>query len=156
MESKVRAARQAAEGGGLAVVANGTKAGTLTAVLAGEAVGTRFLPEDKPLAKRRQWLAFASHPKGRILVDAGAREALTGKARSLLASGVKGLSSAFEPGDVVSLVENGVEFARGLTNFSSRDLDKIKGLKTSEIEGVLGVKQADEVVHRDNLAVLKK
>ena len=156
MESKVRAARQAAEGGVLAVVANGTKPGTLAAVLSGDAVGTRFLPEDKPLAKRRQWLAFASHPKGRIIVDAGAREALTAKARSLLASGVKGLSSAFEPGDVVSLVENGVEFARGLTNFSSRDLEKIKGLKTSEIEGVLGVKPADEVVHRDNLAVLKK
>ena len=156
MESKVRAARQAAEGGVLAIVANGAKAGSLTAVLAGEGLGTRFTPEEKPLAKRRQWLAFASHPKGRIDVDAGAREALTNKARSLLASGVKGVSSAFEPGDVVSLAENGVEFARGLTNFSSRDLDRIKGMKTSQIEGVLGVKQADEVVHRDNLAVLKK
>jgi glutamate 5-kinase len=156
MGSKVRAARQAAEGGVLAVVANGTKPGTLTAVLGGDPVGTRFLPEDKPLAKRRQWLAFASHPKGRILVDAGAREALTGKARSLLASGIKGLSGTFEAGDVVGLAEGGAEFARGLTNFSSRDLEKIKGLKTSEIEGVLGVKQADEVVHRDNLAVLKK
>lgn len=156
MESKVRAARQAAEGGVLAVVANGTKAGTLSAVLAGKDVGTRFLPEDKPLAKRRQWLAFASHPKGRIVVDAGAREALTAKARSLLASGVKGLFSAFEPGDVVSLVEGGVEFARGLTNFSSRDLEKIKGMKTSQIEGILGHKPADEVVHRDNLAVLKR
>lgn len=156
MESKVRAARQAAEGGVLAVIANGTKAGILSAVLAGKGVGTRFLPDDKPLAKRRQWLAFASHPKGRIVVDAGAREALTAKARSLLASGVKSLSSAFEPGDVVSLVENGVEFARGLTNFSSRDLEKIKGMKTSQIEGILGHKPADEVVHRDNMAVLKK
>ncbi len=156
MESKVRAARQAAEGGVLAVVANGTKVGVLSAVLAGERLGTRFAPEDKPLAKRRQWLAFATHPKGRIAVDAGAREALTEKARSLLASGVKGVSSSFEPGDVVSLVENGVEFARGLTNFSSRDLEKIKGLKTSQIESVLGNKPADEVVHRDNLAVLKR
>jgi len=156
MESKVRAARQAAEGGVLAIVANGAKAGTLTAALNGDGVGTRFVPEEKPLAKRRQWLAFASHPKGRIDVDTGAREALTSKARSLLASGVKGTSGAFEPGDVVSLAENGAEFARGLTNFSSRDLDKIKGMKTSEIEGVLGVKQADEVVHRDNLAVIKK
>jgi len=156
MESKVKAARQAAEGGVLAIVANGAKAGTLAAILAGEGVGTRFVPDEKPLAKRRQWLAFASHPKGKIMVDAGARSALTGSARSLLASGVKGLSSAFEPGDVVSIVSGGVEFARGLTNFSSRDLDKIKGLKTSEIEGALGHKPADEVVHRDNLAVLKK
>ena len=156
MASKVRAARQAAEGGVLAVVANGTRPGALTAIVAGAGVGTRFIPEDKPLAKRRQWLAFASHPKGRIVVDAGAREALMSKARSLLASGVKGLSGAFEPGDVVSLVEGGAEFARGLTNFGSRDLERIKGLKTAEIEKVLGNKPADEVVHRDNLAVLRK
>lgn len=155
MESKVRAARRAAEAGILAVVANGAKPGTLTAVLAGDGRGTRFHPRERPLAKRRQWLAFASRPKGRIAVDAGARAALTAKARSLLASGVKGLSGAFEPGDAVSLVENGVEFARGLTNFSSRDLDRIKGLKTSQIEAVLGHKPADEVVHRDNLAVLE-
>ena len=89
-------------------------------------------------------------------MDAGAREALTGKARSLLASGVKGLEGSFEPGDVVGLVEGATEFARGLVNFSSRDLEKIKGLKTSQIEGVLGSKPADEVVHRDNMAVLKK
>ena len=156
MESKVRAARQAAEGGVLAVVANGAKAGTLSAVLAGDGVGTRFVPEEKPLAKRRQWLAFASHPKGRIVVDAGAREALTAKGRSLLASGVKGLSGSFEAGDVVGLVEGGAEFARGLTNVSARDLERIKGLKTSQIEAVLGHKPADEVVHRDNLAVLPK
>ena len=156
MESKVRAARQAAEGGVLAVVANGTKVGTLAAILAGEAVGTRFPPEDKPLAKRRQWLAFASHPKGRIVVDAGAREALTGKGKSLLASGVKNVSGSFEAGDVIGIAENGAEFARGLTNYGSEDLSKIKGLKTSQIEGVLGNKPADEVVHRDNLAVLKK
>ncbi len=156
MGSKVKAASQAAEGGVRAVVANGTKAGILSAVLNGGGVGTRFLAEDKPLAKRRQWLAFASHPKGRIIVDAGAREALTAKPRSLLASGIKGVSGSFEPGDVVSLVEGGTEFARGLTNFSSRDLEKIKGLKTSQIEAVLGNKPADEVVHRDNLAVLKK
>jgi glutamate 5-kinase len=156
MASKVRAARQAAEGGVLVVVANGTKTGTLSAVLGGRAVGTRFPPEGRPRAKRRQWLAFASRPKGRVLVDSGAREALTAKARSLLASGVKGLTGSFEPGDVVSLVEGGVEFARGLVNFGSRDLERIKGLKTSEIEATLGHKPADEVVHRDNMAVLKR
>ncbi|PIR18851.1 MAG: glutamate 5-kinase [Elusimicrobia bacterium CG11_big_fil_rev_8_21_14_0_20_64_6] len=156
MQSKVCAARQAAEGGVLAVVANGTKAGTLTSIINGESVGTRFLPEAKPLAKRRQWLAFASHPKGRILVDGGAREALTLRSRSLLSSGIKGLSGTFEAGEVVGLSEGGVVFAHGLTNFSSRDLEKIKGLKTSQIEAALGVKPADEVVHRDNLAVLKK
>ena len=155
MESKVRAARQAAAAGIAAVVANGAKAGTFAALLAGQEIGTLFAPQDKPLDKRRQWLAFASHPKGKILVDAGARDALTARSKSLLATGVRSLSGDFHPGDVVSLVENGVEFARGLTNFGSGDLEKIRGLKTSQIEAALGHKPADEVVHRDNLAVLK-
>lgn len=155
MESKVRAARQAAGGGIAAVVANGTKRGTLASLAAGEPVGTFFVPEERPLAKRRQWLAFASQSKGRIVVDAGAREALVVRSKSLLPSGVKSASGAFAPGDVVSLVEGGVEFARGLTNFGAEDLGKIRGLKSSQIEAALGHKPADEVVHRDNMAVLK-
>ena len=155
MESKVRAARQAAGAGIAAVVASGAKAGTLAALVAGRETGTLFVPEEKPLAKRRQWLAFASQAKGRITVDAGAREALVVRSKSLLATGVRSASGSFEPGDVVSLVEGGVEFARGLTNFGADELEKIRGLKSSQIEAVLGHKPADEVVHRDNLAVLK-
>jgi glutamate 5-kinase len=155
MASKVRAARQAAEGGIAAHVASGTNPGVLAAVLAGEPAGTRFEPAERPLAKRRQWLAFASRPRGRIVVDAGAREALAARDKSLLASGVKSLSGRFEPGDVVSLVEGGVEFARGLANYGARDLERIKGLKTAQIEAALGHKPADEVVHRDNLALLR-
>lgn len=156
MASKVRAARRAAGGGIAAVVANGTKPGTLAAALAGRETGTFFVPEERPLTRRRQWLAFASHPKGRITVDAGAREALTARSKSLLASGVRAVAGVFEPGDVVSLVEGGAEFARGLCNFSAADLERIKGLKTAQIESVLGSKPADEVVHRDNLAVIER
>ncbi|MDE2141738.1 MAG: glutamate 5-kinase, partial [Elusimicrobia bacterium] len=83
------------------------------------------------------------------------REALVVRSKSLLASGVKSSSGAFAPGDVVSLMEGGVEFARGLTNFGAEDLGKIRGLKTAQIEAVLGHKPADEVVHRDNMAVLE-
>ncbi|MFI5361735.1 MAG: glutamate 5-kinase [Elusimicrobiota bacterium] len=155
MESKVRAARQAAETGISAAVANGRKPGTLAALLSGREVGTLFEAGEKPLAKRRQWLAFASLPKGRIVVDSGAREALVARSKSLLATGVRSLTGVFAPGDVVSLVENGVEFARGLTNFAAADLERIRGLKSSQIEAALGHKPADEVVHRDNLAVLK-
>ena len=107
------------------------------------------------MGKRQAWLAFASHPKGEIHVDEGAREALIARSKSLLPSGVKALSKAFEQGDVVSILSNGAEFARGLTNYSSKDLERIMGLKTSEIEGVLGHKPADEVVHRDNMALLR-
>lgn len=154
MASKVAAARQAAAGGIPAVVANGIKSGVLTAILAGSGVGTTFEPVERPLAKRRQWLAFASRPKGRITVDAGARAALTERGKSLLASGVKGVSGDFIAGDAVSLIEGDSEFARGLCNFSAQDLGRVKGLKTSQIEAVLGHKPADEVVHRDNMAVL--
>ena len=156
MESKVRAAHMAASSGIPAVIANGFKEGILEAILDGSEIGTLFIPRAEPMDKRRQWLAFASHPKGAIHVDAGAREALIRGAKSLLPSGVKSLARVFEAGDVVSLVAEGAEFARGLSNYSSRDLDRIKGLKTSQIEGVLGHKPADEVVHRDNLAVFHR
>ncbi|MDE2489206.1 MAG: glutamate 5-kinase [Elusimicrobia bacterium] len=156
MESKVRAAGRAAENGISAVIASGAKSGVLSALLAGSERGTRFEAVEKPLAKRRQWLAFASQPKGRIVVDAGAREALVARSKSLLATGVRSLTGAFAPGDVVSLVEGGVEFARGLSNFGAGDLERIRGLKSSQIEATLGHKPADEVVHRDNLAVLKR
>lgn len=154
MASKVTAATQAASAGIPAVVASGLKPGTLASVLSGDAVGTFFEPVSRPLAKRRQWLAFASKPKGRITVDAGARAALAERGKSLLASGVKAVSGDFAAGDPVGLVEGGAEFARGLSNFSARDLERVKGLKTSQIEAVLGHKPADEVVHRDNMAVL--
>ena len=84
-----------------------------------------------------------------------ARSALAEKSKSLLPSGVRAVSRVFEPGDVVSLVAGGAEFARGLTNYGSRELERIKGLKTAQIEAVLGYKPADEVVHRDNLVVFK-
>ncbi len=156
MESKVRAARMAASGGVPAVIANGLEPGVLAAVVSGAEVGTCFEPRERPLDKRRQWLAYASRPKGAIHVDAGARQALVKSSRSLLPSGVKSVSKSFEPGDVVSLVEGGVEFARGLTNYGSKDLERVMGRRTSEIEAVLGHKPADEVVHRDNMAVLHR
>ncbi len=153
MDSKVRAGRSASEMGIAAVIASGLKPKALEAVLAGEEEGTWFVPEIRPLEKRKAWLAFASHPKGEVRVDQGAREALVGRGKSLLPSGVRALTGVFEAGDAVSLTQDGREFARGLTNFSSRDLERIKGLKTSEVEAVLGHKPADEVVHRDNLAL---
>ncbi|MEK9145420.1 MAG: glutamate 5-kinase, partial [Elusimicrobiota bacterium] len=156
MGSKVSAARMAAAAGIPAVIANGFTPGTLQAILGGRGVGTLFLPRGTTLDKRRQWLAFASHPKGAIHVDEGAREALLRRSKSLLPSGVLSVSKSFEAGDVVSLVHDGAEFARGLANFGSRELELIKGLKTSLIEGALGRKAAGEVVHRDNMAPLEE
>lgn len=153
--SKVRAARMAAAAGIEAVITSGVAPGTLTAAADGRARGTTFEPKARALGQRRQWLAFASHPRGRIVVDEGARAALVERDKSLLPSGVRGVEQSFEAGDVVSLVCRGAEFARGLTNYAARELERIRGLKTSQIEAALGHKPADEVVHRDNLAVLE-
>ncbi|MBI3506885.1 MAG: glutamate 5-kinase [Proteobacteria bacterium] len=154
MQSKVTAARMAASSGVPAFIGSGARGGVLEAILAGREEGTLFVPRPAPMDKRKQWLAFASHPRGQIHVDEGAREALVKRAKSLLPSGVQSLSKSFESGDVVSLLSKGVEFARGLTNYGSKELERIKGLKSGEIEGILGHKPADEVVHRDNLALL--
>lgn len=156
MDSKVRAARMASSSGIPAVIASGLEPGTIKAVLSGAERGTLFVTAERRMDKRRQWLAFATQPKGEIHVDEGAREALLKRSSSLLPSGVRSVSGSFEAGDVVSLVADGRAFARGLTNYGFRDLGRIKGLKTGEIEAALGHKPADEVVHRDNLAVLER
>jgi glutamate 5-kinase len=105
---------------------------------------------------RKQWLAFASHPKGGIRVDAGAKRALMREGRSLLPSGVQGTVKGFEAGDVVSILGGeGEEFARGLVNYSADEVERIKGRKSDEIERILGYKHSDEVIHRDNLVILE-
>ena len=88
-------------------------------------------------------------------VDSGAKEALISKNRSLLASGIVGCSGLFAAGEAVNIIdENNKEFARGITYYSSSELNKIKGHKTRDIERILGYKYYDEIVHRDNLVIL--
>ncbi len=156
MSSKLAAARQAAQAGVPTVVANGFVQGILGRILAGEEVGTLFLPRALPMRSRQRWLAFASAPRGAVVVDAGAREALLKGGKSLLASGIRATRGTFKAGDPVSILgpDRG-EFARGLTNYGRDDVERIKGLRSSEIEAALGSKPFDEVVHRDNLVILE-
>jgi glutamate 5-kinase len=155
MASKVEAARLAAASGIPTLVANGMLPDTLTRLLAGEPLGTLFLPDVERLQGRKRWLALASRPKGAILVDEGAKRALVERGKSLLPSGVKGTLKPFGVGDVVSLVgPDKAEFARGLTNYTAEEVERIKGIKTGEIERALGYRHSDEVIHRDNLVVL--
>ncbi len=156
MASKVRAARQAAASGVATVVASGARPGALSDALAGRPVGTLFEPAPRRQAQRRQWLAFAAQPRGRVLVDAGARAALVGAGKSLLASGVRAVAGRFEAGETVSLVEGGVEFARGRVNYAARELELIAGLHSAQIPRVLGRAAGPEVVHRDHLAILPR
>jgi len=155
MRSKLRAARLATAAGESVIMANGTRPGVLDAILAGEPVGTLFLPHGSNVPAWKRWLGFTARPKGRLVVDAGARQAVQHKGRSLLPIGVAEVTGSFGKGDVVSLADpDGVEFARGLTNYSSADAARIRGLRTEQIGELLGKVPYEEVVHRDNLVVI--
>ncbi len=155
MRSKTEAARMAAHFGVATVVASGLNADVLKKVFSGEAPGTLFLPVKERLTSRKHWIAFSSRPSGRVTVDEGARKALLDDKKSLLPSGIIEVEGSFDSGEVIHCVgADGMEFARGLTNYSSDEIKGIKGLKSKDIEGKLGYKVYDEVIHRDNLVVI--
>jgi len=104
------------------------------------------------MAGRKKWLAWSVKPKGEIIVDSGAKNAILDKNKSLLPTGIIKVSGNWMKGDIVKIMgQGGEEIARGVINYSSADLDLIKGLKTTEITSKLGYKSADEAVHKDNL-----
>lgn len=156
MRTKILAANRATAAGIPTVVASGKRPELLLGIVRGEEIGTFFVPAESRMQSRKRWLAFASTPRGEIVVDAGARRALVAGGRSLLPSGIRGARRPFQAGDVVSLVDSeGQEFARGLTNYGRDDVERIQGRHSHEIAGVLGHKPFDEVIHRDNLAILE-
>ena len=155
MRSKIRAARLATAAGESVIMANGTQPGILDAIFAGEQVGTLFLPPGTTVPAWKRWVGYTARPKGHLLVDAGARQAVQHKGRSLLPIGIVSVHGAFGKGDVVSLCDpEGIEFARGLTNYAAADIGRILGLRTEQIAEVLGAVPYAEVVHRDNLVVI--
>jgi glutamate 5-kinase len=136
-------------------MANGKNPKILRRIIKGERVGTYFRAKKDSLASRKRWIAYTLVPCGMIKVDEGAKLVIMEKGKSLLPSGVVEICDDFEQGDCVRIAdESGVEFARGLVNYSSMELKKIRGKKSSQIEKILGYKYYDEVVHRDNLVLL--
>jgi glutamate 5-kinase len=157
MKSKILAARKVTAFGIPYVIACGKRAGILREVFAGETAGTLFLPASRPLSSRKCWIAFTLRSRGRLFLDEGAKEAVVEEGKSLLPSGIVKVEGDFLPGDPVTCVDgNETPLAKGLVNYGARELRKIMGLKTSKIEQVLGYKDYDEVIHRDNLAVTKR
>lgn len=155
MATKLEAARRAVQSGIECVIANGRKKDTILKVAAGEGIGTTFKSGSVKLIAKKRWIAFSSRTKGFVMVDAGAREALIKRHTSLLASGILEVHGSFIGGDVIGIADkSSKEFARGLTEYSSLELLKIKGLKTSQIKEVLGYKGQDEVIHKDELVIL--
>ena len=158
MKTKIQAAKVTMKAGIPMVIANGNEENILSRIIAGERIGTIFLPDAEAKEKmngRKHWLRFASSVKGKIEVDEGAKSALIKNRSSLLASGVIGVEDDFVSGDPVSIVDaEGVEFAKGITNYSSEEIKKIKGAQSKAIEQILGRKEYGEVVYRGNLVLV--
>ncbi|MFQ6044127.1 MAG: glutamate 5-kinase, partial [Candidatus Poribacteria bacterium] len=157
METKIKAAQIATGSGVNMALANSSVEKVISRLLAGEEIGTLFLAEAERKSGWKRWIAYSLPIKGDLQVDAGAYIALTKRGKSLLASGLIGVRGNFKFGDAVSCIDdNDNEFARGLVNYSADEINKIKGKKTSEIESILGHRHYDEVIHRDNLVILRE
>jgi len=155
MATKLQAADMVIRAGYAAIIANARTPNVLTRLLAGEQLGTVFVPADRKMSSRRRWIGLTASPVGRIIVDSGAARALKELGKSLLPSGVTGVAGSFASGDMVAVFDDqDREIARGLTNYSSDQIETIKGLKTDKIVQVLGDKPYDEVIHRNNMAII--
>jgi len=148
MLSKIEAARRATLAGASVVIASAREPGIVARVLAGEDLGTLFPAFPRRLGARKHWIAFTLRPRGALVLDRGAAEAIAAKNRSILAVGVLGVRGSFAVGDSVSVVDpDGREIARGLTRFSAVDAARIAG-KRSE------ARPSEELIHKDDLVLL--
>ncbi|AEI15042.1 Glutamate 5-kinase [Flexistipes sinusarabici DSM 4947] len=154
MKSKIKAAKKALDSGCYVGIINGNSTENVLKFLRGEETGTFFSHIEDPKNKKKLWLAYATIPKGDIVVDDGAVRAVRINKKSLLPSGIVDVSGKFGIGDVVRIVnKNEEEIGRGKVRYSHFDLKKIMGRKTSEIYDILGYKFSDEVIHRDDMVL---
>ena len=154
MASKVAAAKLSCESGIGLLVASGETPSSLEALLAGEDIGTYFLPRKDRPGRRRQWIASLSKLHGSIVVDAGAEHALKNDGSSLLAVGVVAVDGEFKRGDTVKVLNtSGIEIARGLIRYETEGLRAIQGLSTKKACEALNVQALDPVIHRNDLSL---
>lgn len=155
MDSKIEAAKIATASGVTTIIANGFRAGVITEILEGKSVGTKFVSLKSRSAKEK-WILFGAIPKGEIVVDTGAAEALRRLNKSLLPAGVVEVKGTFKEGEVVKIKSlSGEDFARGIVSYSSELIQKMKGEKSAKIKKILKVNSNSfEIVHKDSLALL--
>lgn len=152
MASKLQAAGMVIRAGEAVVIANARTPNVLTKLLAGRRIGTVFVPAERRISGRRRWIGQAARTQGRVVIDDGAVRALTQRGKSLLPSGIRSVEGNFPKGAAVTVVTlRGREIARGLTNYSSSQLEEIRGCRSTQIAGILGDKPYDEAIHRNNL-----
>jgi glutamate 5-kinase len=153
MRSKVASAEMASEAGIPAVICNGTKQGTLVSAASGEACGTRFAAGDGKTPSFKLWLKYAKPSRGRLQVDSGAARVLRESGSSLLPVGIVDVHGSFEPGDAIEVTGDGGTIGKGITDYSSRELQRVIGMKSDQVRELLP-HAADEVVHRDRFVLL--
>ncbi|RJS84187.1 glutamate 5-kinase, partial [Candidatus Bathyarchaeota archaeon] len=155
MKTKLEAAEIATQSGIPLVIANSKRRNVVSDILSGKRVGTYFKPAGKRMPAIKRWIAYGTSIKGRITINEGAKKAIL-KGASLLAVGVSKVEGDFRVGDVVSLVdESGTDFGRGISNYTSEEINLIKGMKTSQIRKVLGYIRQKEIVSRKNMYLME-
>ncbi len=156
MATKIQAAKAATSSGINLVIASGTEKNAVPRIVAGEEIGTLFVSRENRLQFRKRWLAFGARIMGSIIVDEGCCQALhKAGGCSILPAGITAVEGNFEAGSTVSVRSSqGNELARGLVHYSSGELQQIKGCRSGEIQELLGHKNFDEVIHRDDLVIL--
>ncbi|MFA5881943.1 MAG: glutamate 5-kinase [Eubacteriales bacterium] len=153
MVTKIQAAKVAMSSGFPMIIAHGKEENVINRILSGEQLGTVFLPKETRLHAKKRWIAFGSNMQGKIFIDEGAQKALLAEGKSLLPTGITYVEGDFEVGNTVGVFFNDREIGRGIVNYPSLEIDKIKGKKTRDIAKVLGYKDFDEVIHRDNFVL---
>lgn len=153
MITKIKAAQKVTTAGIPMIIAKESE-NVLTRIMAGENIGTFFVPRNHKMKSRKCWIAFSKKTRGSVQVDKGACQAIIQNGKSLLPIGITGVSGKFNAGDAISLdIQDGQSIGTGLTNYNSDDIHKIMRKKTSEIERILGERPYDEVIHRDNMVI---
>lgn len=155
MVTKLRAARLAARSGTATIIVGGKLDNVIEKLSHGENVGSLLLPDQQPQAARKRWLAGQLQSRGELVLDDGAVKVLKQSGRSLLPVGIKAVKGLFTRGDLVICKDlTGQEVARGLVNYSYVEAEKIKGQSSDQIESLLGYKNEEEMIHRDNLVLV--
>lgn len=158
MESKIKAAKICSFSGIKTIIANSKRKNILNKIIAGEDVGTFFAPQAvKKVKSIKKWIAFGMKTKGGIVIDRGAEEAVLNKGKSILAVGVVKVDGKFNKGDTLKVFSlDSKLIAKGISNFSSEDIEKIKGKNRDKILSEFDTSMCSEVIHRDRLVVFKE
>ena len=155
MRTKLEAAKLVTRFGGRVLIANGKIPYVISKIFDKEEIGTIFLPTQENLPDKKRWIGYATNIRGQLIVNEGAKRAVLEQCSSLLPIGIINVINDFRQGEVVSICdENNVEFARGMVNYSSEECRKIVGAHSNNIENILGYKNYDAVITRDNITGL--